>query len=218
MLAVSKMPIILIGLIIIRGLLGVLILLAPLLQFSMLFAAIPLLLLSFAIHYRNAYTVNGSDQLNNITQLALCVALVFKQSVVVQFSSCCFIAFQAELSYLTSGVYKLINVGWRDGSFLRSVLSTRVFGNRWLKSAFDLVPNKTYYILFSFVIIFGEILLGLAFAVPPELSIIILAIGLLFHLSIAVIMGLNTFIWAFLGTYPSIYLIAQYLNYPGALT
>lgn len=158
------------------------------------------------VGYRNAASNNGADQIHNITIIALAIAFIGHNSYLIKIASAAFVAFQAALSYLTSGAYKLINRDWRNGNNLRAILGTGVFGNRSVKVFLDKSPNL--YILISFAIIFGELMLSMAFFMPPSICLLILISGLLFHICVALVMGLNSFVWAFLATYPCIYFIA----------
>ena len=162
--------------------------------------------LGILLGMRNTYSNNGSDQLSNIIMLAVCLSMAPGASDLTRYLSIIFIAFQIELSYLTSGVYKLINIDWRNGECLKGVLSTAQFGNIYLKRWLD--SNPVTYILSSFMIIFGEILLSLSFLFPPELCLLMLLSGVGFHLFVAFVMGFNTFLWSFSAAYPCIYFIS----------
>jgi len=160
--------------------------------------------------WRNTYSSNGSDQLSNIILWSAGLYMLDPSSTPIAFVTLIFIAFQAELSYLTSGAYKLIHPGWRNGESLKGILSTRVFGSRHMKVVMDKMEHS--YVLNSFLLIFGEILLGLSFIFPPQLCLVSLSIGLFFHLLTAMIMGLNTFVWSFGATYPAIYFVSLQLH------
>jgi hypothetical protein len=164
--------------------------------------------LTILIGLRDTYSNNGADQLTGIILIAISFTALRPGSVVVQYAAIIFIAFQAILSYLTSGAYKLINEGWRNGNNLQAILSTEVFGNLYVKRIMDNLPNS--YIIGSFLIMFGELFLGICFLFPPQLCLLVLFTGVLFHLSVAVVMGLNTFLWTFGSTYPAIYFISQH--------
>jgi hypothetical protein len=173
---------------------------------------IALTIITLLVNLRDTYSNNGSDQLTSIILIALSIAALRRGSVIVEYVSILFIAFQALLSYFTSGIYKFINVGWRNGENLQAILCTEVFGNRQIAKMMDRVPNS--YILASFAVMFGEIFLGLSFLMPPFFCLCILLTGILFHIIIAAVMGLNTFVWTFASTYPAIYFVSlHYFNY-----
>jgi hypothetical protein len=48
---------------------------------------------------------------------------------------------------------------------------------------------------------------------PATLLWIFLATGILFHLTIALIMGLNTFFWSYISTYPAILFTWQLVDH-----
>lgn len=156
--------------------------------------------------WRNLYSNNGSDQLTNIILIPVCIFSVFISDPWIRTLSIYFIACQSELSYLTSGLFKLINKNWRNGSSLTGVFSTRVWGTPYLKRWLDKRPSLYRYC--SYLVIGGELLLGCSFIFPPDICLFILFAGALFHLTVAIIMGLNTFLWAFTSTYFCIYYIS----------
>ncbi len=161
---------------------------------------------------RDTYSNNGSDQLTSIILISLSLAALRPDSLLVQYAAIFFIAFQAVLSYFTSGIYKFINQGWRNGDSLRAILSTEIFGDEHIKKVMDNMPNS--YAIGSFLIIFGEIFLAMSFMMPPPICLFILSTGILFHVSVAAVMGLNTFLWTFASAYPAIYFISlHYFNY-----
>jgi hypothetical protein len=65
---------------------------------------------------------------------------------------------------------------------------------------------------FEFVFVLWESVFPIALLVPPKILLLILAMGLIFHISCAWVMGLNTFIWAFLATYPAVIFANQELR------
>ena len=54
------------------------------------------------------------------------------------------------------------------------------------------------------VIVF-ELLFPLALVAPNSLMFSLFAIGAIFHLGNALVMGLNTFLWTFLAAYPAVW-------------
>jgi hypothetical protein len=56
----------------------------------------------------------------------------------------------------------------------------------------------------AWAVIFSECLFPLSLAVPMPVALALLAGGVAFHVTSGVVMGLNTFIWSFLATYPAI--------------
>jgi hypothetical protein len=62
------------------------------------------------------------------------------------------------------------------------------------------------------LVIGWEIAFPLALVAPGPILVLLLAIGVLFHLACAVLMGLNRFILAFCGCYPSVWATAMLLR------
>lgn len=159
---------------------------------------------------RNAYSENGSDQLANIVLVVLSIDILCGDAGFARALSIFFIAFQAGLAYFTAGFLKVTNTRWRDGNHLQAIMSTGFFGNRSLKTALDGMPYS--YPALSVVLIGWEMTMGASMFLPPPVCLAILAGGVLFHLGVAVVMGFNTFFWAFLSTYPAIYFVACKLH------
>jgi hypothetical protein len=163
-------------------------------------------LLGILLGWRNRSSNNGSDQLTNIVFIAVSIYAIGCSDALIRLLSLLFIACQSGLSYLTSGFFKFVRRDWQNGNHLKEVLSTAVFGNARLKRSLDKRPGL--YRTGSVMVIAGELGLGFSFLFPPWICIWLLVAGALFHLAVAVIMGLNTFIWAFTATYPAIYFVS----------
>ena len=116
---------------------------------------------------------------------------------------------QLTLSYATSGFGKLILAGWRNGSVPRDVLSSFLYGN-FLTHI--LVKHRIIALTLAWGTILIESLFPLALLAP--MPVLIAAFGgmALLHLSIAFAMGLNTYTFAFVAAYPSVFLLAQVLQ------
>lgn len=150
---------------------------------------------------RSSYGNDGADQMGLIVMVAAALAHAFDGTRVVS-AVLWFCAAQACLSYATSGVAKLRGKRWRDGSGLTGVLSTRTYGVSALHRL--LVGHRWLAVALSWAVILTESLFPLVLVVPDAAVPWFLAGGLIFHLGAAVVMGLNTFVWAFAATYPAI--------------
>ncbi|HRW36772.1 MAG TPA: hypothetical protein P5254_03670 [Aquihabitans sp.] len=115
-----------------------------------------------------------------------------------------YIAAFAALAYATSGVTKLGSPLWREGVALGWVANLRSLGAPW---AADLLwGRRRLRVALSWAVMVGEVCFPLALLLPAPGVVAVLAAGLLFHLATAVVMGLNTFVWAFAATYPAVLL------------
>jgi hypothetical protein len=150
---------------------------------------------------------DGSDQMLNIMSVAFTVSLLLGFSNRVRESGLYFIGAQACLAYSTAGVAKLISQSWRSGLAIQGVLSTRTHGMQRL----NMVIQKSS--LLALVVCWGTIALETAFilapVLPPMPLLALLAIAAFFHVGIALVMGLNGFLWSFVSTYPAIVFLNQ---------
>ena len=149
--------------------------------------------------YRAPIGKDGSDQMVSIVLFGLFL-FYWQPSQLVQELGIFFISIQIILAYCVSGVAKWFSPLWRNEPILKDILDTRSYGNKfvakWLNEhpllcRFGSLLVMTYQASFPLVII-----------LPPEGVYFYLALGFLFHLSIAIVMGLNTFLWSFLACYP----------------
>lgn len=116
-----------------------------------------------------------------------------------------FIAGQLVLAYFVAGVAKLSARGWRDGSALPAVFTTRIYGHaaaaRWLRR------HPRLALAGAWGVIAFECLYPVVFVAPAPVLWILVATSLAFHLVAAVLMGLNTFLWAFVAAYPALLVV-----------
>ena len=112
-----------------------------------------------------------------------------------------FIAFQTLLSYLACGVAKLVFPIWQNGTAIEETLGTMLFGNRTVQR---FIKNQRAGRLLSWSVLAFECVLPFAVLVNPIWCIAFLALGFCFHVAIAVVMGLNSFLFPVIGCYPSL--------------
>jgi hypothetical protein len=151
---------------------------------------------------------DGSDQMALIILLVSTVAEAIGTPV-AKCSALTFIAAQASLAYGTSGFLKFKMAGWYDGSFLLDMLRTSSYGDKRLSRFLD--RNLRLAKLLGRGVVYGDCSLAFAIFLPPLLCSSLLVCGIVFHIAIARIMGLNTFLWSFVATYPAIFWVADSL-------
>lgn len=169
-----------------------------------------LALSSLVFTWRRMYGDDGSDQMNTIvlTTLFLCVG-PHSNPFILQ-AGLWFIALQACLSYTSAGVAKWVSPIWRSGEAVYRIFNTGTYG---LWPITRLLERRRWLNLsLCWSVILVETLFPLALVLPPPFNWLFLAWGVLFHLQCAVIMGLNSFFWAFLATYPAILYVASTLQ------
>lgn len=145
---------------------------------------------------------NGADQMVKVifTSIGLCL-LSPRPSV---WHACIyFLCGQLLIAYLTSGVVRIRQAGWRDGSFLLLVLRQETYSHRWvweLSSKYPLLVVSASLLTLMF-----ECSFPLSLILPLPAFLIFLSFGVLFHVFNGFILGLNTFFWIFVGLYPAVW-------------
>jgi len=156
---------------------------------------------------RQRYGQDGADQMNLIVGITCVIVFGPFQSETVMTIGLWFLALQVTLAYLSAGIAKVISPVWRKGLAVGMVVDTASYGSR---SAGDLLRRYSWI---GRVLTWGTIAFELVFVIaliaPPPVTLGILAAGVLFHLGIAFVMGLNNFVPAFLSTYPAVLFAAS---------
>jgi hypothetical protein len=165
-----------------------------------------ILLILLLLHFRNPYGGDGSDQMKVIVLVSLFIFYISPDLIVKQFAIF-FICFQALLSYFTSGFAKLVSPVWRGGEAMRGIMNTMGYGNKVISRL--LVKNAKLSKVICWSIIVFECIFPLLVFTGVNSAIIFIVIGIMFHLSIAIFMGLNNFFWSFVSTYPAILFFAN---------
>lgn len=157
---------------------------------------------------------SGADGGDKIVAVAASGALL--QAIGLQFEAQRFVLAgilwsggQLTLAYFASGASKLGLVPWRNGQALRAALTSYMWGHRW---AAAVVRHASAARLLAWAIILLELAFPLALLLPVPWLCGVLGLFLLFHLAIAVVMGLNHYPWAFAATYPAVVLLGQWLR------
>jgi HTTM domain len=166
---------------------------------------------SIMMFWRAPLGLDGSDQMSLITFVAVAIYKLFPGDVYVAQASLWFIAVQGCLSYFVAGVAKVISPVWRSGEALRRILGTRSYGTRG--SAFLVRGREKVCFALSWFLIFFECTVPLTLAFGRTGFAVFAVLGTFFHVTNAVIMGLNTFVWAFVATYPAILFCALSLRH-----
>ncbi len=161
--------------------------------------------LALALRFRLPIGLDGSDQMLSIVLVTVALAHVV-DSETGRVLCLAFLACQACLAYATSGWLKLADPLWRDGTYLGRVLSSTTFGHPRL-GAF-LLRNRRAARLLTAAMLGFECLFFAGVLLGGPAAVVAIACGVAFHLATAVFMGLNTFVWAFVATYPAVWFVA----------
>jgi len=169
------------------------------------------LILSILImSWRQSYGDHGSDQMNLVVLGSTWLCTVPIESDLLLKAGIWFIAMQSILSYVTSGIAKLISPIWRSGDATLRILSTNCYGVDWAVQVLNINPKINFLLCWATMIFESWFFLALILPFPYTIAFIIG--GLLFHISCGVIMGLNNFLWAFTSTYPAIIYAWHFLH------
>jgi hypothetical protein len=159
------------------------------------------LMSSFLLHLRSPFGMDGSDQMNMQIFGALFLGHV-GGSVLAYKASIAFVAAQACLSYATAGIAKALSPYWQSENVLFGIFNTRTYG--YEPVARFLLDRPTLAKVFSWGAVAMECSFALSLLAGFPGCLVFLAWGLGFHVMNAVIMGLNSFLWSFVATYPAV--------------
>lgn len=172
-------------------------------------ALVPLLAAKLLFHVRATPLLQASDQYS-LTCLLIAVPAEALHSSAACTVALLFLAGMAALSYGTAGFLKLTRRGWFDGSYARYVLSTASFGAPSLHRLYTRYPALAAFSGGTMVL--GECLLSAAALLPPGICAALLGFGVLLHLGLARVLGLNTYVWAFAALYPATYFVSTRIH------
>jgi hypothetical protein len=155
---------------------------------------------------RNPYSLDGADQMQVII-LASLTFFSLSSDPLVKRCCICFICFQALLCYLTAGVVKVRSSIWRSGTAISNILQISRFRNEAFAQILRKRPLLSKCLCWS--VIMFDCLFPLFVFTGVRTCLFILGAGILFHLAIAFVMGLHSFFWSFIATYPAILFVAN---------
>jgi hypothetical protein len=159
-----------------------------------------LLILSLMVGVMLPLAQGADSQLNAITYSAVSLSLLSDTPAAAGYCLY-FLTLQLCFAYFAAGFHKLRSPVWRDGSAMPGILSARLFGfpalGAWLGR------RRGLWLPLSWITVVWEVSFPLVLVAPREACLFYFACGILFHVSTAVTMGLNKFIWAFIALYPA---------------
>ena len=161
--------------------------------------------LNLLLIFRHSFGLDGADQMSIIILLTILLCNTFVRHPEIQRLGLYFIGAQLIVSYVAAGIAKLYSREWRSGIAITGILNTYTYGSNFTRSV--ICQSKPASVALCWATILFESLFPLAIFLPTEWILGVIALGVLFHLSIAVVMGLNDFLWAFGAAYPGFYLI-----------
>lgn len=168
--------------------------------------ALGISLLTILFLIRSPYGHDGADQMLLIIFIGLSL-ISLSDTHLTRATLLWFLSFQVCLAYSVSGFAKLSAKGWRDGSYLIAICGTSIYGNVSMAKLLRSRPRLARVVAVSLIL--WECSFPLTLFAPIQASYAFIATGLVFHLVNAYFMGLNTFVYAFVATYPALLFCVQ---------
>jgi hypothetical protein len=169
-------------------------------------AALLAALLSLPLRVRDPVGVltamDGPEHLLTSTLLVLGTTYFLSSTLALQ-AALVSVAGQALLEYVGAGWTKLQHWrAWASGRHLQEIFASSSYGNRIV--AAQLANHPAVGGLVSLGVIALELVVPFSLLLHAPFAEILLAAVLAFHVTAAATMGLNTFVWAYVATYPAI--------------
>lgn len=161
-----------------------------------------LFLITCLLNVRHFQGRDGADETLSILLFGLMAYFAVDPKLQLRWAGPIFIVAQLSLSYFISGYYKVISKTWRSGKAIKKVVATEIYGQ---PSLYFMVKSNAFSYASCWFIILWELSFPLLFFIPQPYSLTWLVLGVIFHLLMAIIMGLNTFMMSFLVSYPLFY-------------
>jgi hypothetical protein len=172
-------------------------------------AALAILAARMLLHLRNQFGLDGSNHMILVTSTVIAVVLLVPDPQ-ARALGLCYLTAQLVLAYATAGSAKAISPAWRSGRAIPTITSTMTWGIPRLGGFLERHPALGRLLCWSVIIFECSVPLLVLAGTPGAMTII--AGGVAFHVSVAVVMGLNTFLWSFASAYPALLYTARYVE------
>lgn len=191
------------GVIVFRLIATLLLIVPGIWEFSQAPLFLALVLTSLMINYRSPFGQDGSDQMSTIVIIVLFLYHINPQNLIIAEVGIWFIALQSLLSYFTAGFFKSKGDKWTTNpTAVFLIFNTSTYGSKPIAGYLQNKQQAITFLTWSTVAV--EVLFPAVLFTGYPGMIIFLGWGLGFHLMNALVMGLNSFLWAFLATYGAI--------------
>jgi hypothetical protein len=169
-----------------------------------------LYLLNLLVKWRSFLTATAAEQLGSMILLCL-VACAWWPDLRFHALTLCAIAGYSLICYVTNGLIKLQEPAWRSGAALHRLIQLDTYSIPAVK-AWAAGTDQRVIGWLSMGVICWELSAVAAPFLPREGLYLFMAGGILFHLTVAMAMGLNTFFFTFLSTYPAILFLHRLID------
>lgn len=162
------------------------------------------------VRQRRVLASDGAEQMTTLIFFAALLGLIVPGRSMTVVLAVWFIAAQAVLSYTAAGLTKLSAEKWRTGEAMPIIMGSEAHGRAF--AARILEPSVWFGRIASWIVVAFECTFWIALFAPPPVTLGFLALALAFHIGCAIVMGLNTFVWAFPATYLCVIYAAQQIQ------
>ena len=154
-----------------------------------------------AIHVRLLVGLDGADQMQTVIWTAV---LIYSANLgeAANIAAALFVTAQLLLSYQVAGWAKASSKVWRVGSAVGRISRTGTYCTPRLSRVLQWRPAS---LALSWMTIAFEVLGVAALLAGRPGAVAFMVAGLLFHVGIALAMGLSTFVFAFVAPFPILY-------------
>lgn len=163
------------------------------------------LVVHLLLHFRFLVGLDGADQMQTVMWAGLLV-FAASEDEALQLVSAGFIVAQLLLSYIVAGTAKAVSPTWRSGQAVSSIVRTASYG---ASGAREVLMRPLPSFTACWMTIAFEVGAVLMFLVGGPALVLLVLSGILFHVGIALVMGLQAFVWSFLGAYPLLWVIGE---------
>ncbi|MFC7814423.1 MULTISPECIES: hypothetical protein [unclassified Streptomyces] len=157
---------------------------------------------------RSPYGGDGADQLQQVINVVLASTGTFMDGEKARDVAMRALALETTISYVASGVVKLVSPVWLSGEAFNGVIRTHNYGDQRVYRLVHRYPVVGKLVTWGTIA--AEVSFPLVFVLPKPAAKAFLGSMTLFHLGIGQFMGLNRFVLAFGATHPALlYVFAQ---------
>jgi hypothetical protein len=183
---------------------------APALMVAAGIAAVAIVAARALLHIRNQFGLDGSNHMI-LTASTVIAAVLLLPDPQAQAIALYYLAAQLLLSYAAAGIAKAVSPAWLSGWAVPQIMSTMSFGTPRVGAI--LRRHWAIGLLLCWSVIAFECAAPLLILAGTPGAVAIIAGGLAFHVSVAAIMGLNTFLWSFASAYPALLYLAHQVDH-----
>jgi hypothetical protein len=151
------------------------------------------------LNFRNTPALIGADQMQ-VSVLVPCLLYALAPLPAIAQACGWFIALQLVVAYVTAGIAKLASPDWRNGRAVAAIVRCRSTGLRQAFTYIQRFPATARAACWATMLF--EVAGPLLLVAGAHAGMGFVVIGTAFHVGIAIVMGFDEFLWAYLAAYP----------------